>query len=387
MPYRVVNLGTGTPPVFGSGTFSLADADGYSFTVAVSAMTIDTTSGIENAKPGYVTVSSTFLADVTLKNTTAGRNAPIGPALSTLSVNALWPQSSPVCSQPGVVTVADAETGTASGFCALTSWSILGDATTSVNANGSVTKSLPVTTKFDVEETSAPDLIAALDAPLGWAAAAGNGLSLTGTPSCLLSGAGNINGDPRLYWASTPVEGCVIPAISSSTTPTVDSTTVASATATIRKVSSRTSGETLALDRCPAGNVADITRGMSGITTLQFAATANNSDAYAVSCDTNQLNIDFSLDGQSSGSPQQRANLYVGADGTRETDLAGGKLYAFCPTSSENVACQAIWHDGDLVVRGIISQPANATTADKLTRLRDWFALNIPTILTNLAKG
>jgi len=386
MPYRLVKLGSVTPPVFGSGTFPLSDTDGYAFTVAVSAMTISTTSSIENAKPGFVTVSSTFLADLTLTNTTAGRNAPIGTALSNLSVNALWPQSSPVCSQPGVITIADAETGTAAGLCALTSWPILGDAAT-VSAGGSVTKSLPVTTKFDVEEASAPDLIAALEAPLGWAAAAGSGLSPNGAPSCLLSGAGDIDGDPRLYWASTPIDGCAIPTISSYTPPTADSTTVASATTTIREVSLRASGETLTLDRCPAGNVVDITRGMSGITTLQFEVTANNSDAYAVSCDTNQLNIDFSLDGESSGSPQQRANLYAGADGTSETDLVGGKLYAFCPTSSENVACQAIWHDGDLVIRGIISQLADATTADKLTRLRDWFTLNIPTILTNLAKG
>lgn len=385
MPYRAVNLGAVTPPVFGSGTFPLSDTDGYTFTVVVSAMTVSTTSSIENAKPGFVTVSSTFLADVTLRNTTSGRNAPVGPALSKLSVNPLWSPSSPVCSQKGLIDVADAETGATTGLCALTSWSILGDATTSVTAGGSVTKSVPVTTKFEVEEASAPALITALDTPLGWAAGAGSGLSSTSTPSCLLRGTGGINGDQRLYWASTPIDGCAIPTISSYTPPTVDSTTIARATATIRTVSSRATDETLTLGDCPAGSVADITQGMSGITTTQFDSTANNTDAYAVSCDTNQLNIDFSLDGESSGSPQQRANLYVGADGTTETDLAGGKLYAFCPTSSENVACQAVWHDGDLVVRGIISQLADATIADKLTRLRNWFTLNIPAILTNLA--
>jgi hypothetical protein len=385
-PYAVVDIGPLTPPAWATGSFTVSDPNDYTFTVAASAMTTATSSSIADAKPGRASVSITFQADVALTNTTAGRNAPMSQALAELSMSGLWASSSPVCAQKGAVAVTSTD-GAATGVCAITSGALLGRDSTSVAAGGSIVKSLPVTAKFDVDESTAPDLVAALEAPAGWAVAADVHMKSTSAATCRLSNPSSITSDPALYWASTPIEGCSVPHITTYSAPQVDSETVSRALATIKKLSARTTGETVDLGRCPAGSVAEVTRGVSGITaTALFDGKVNDNDTFAVSCDTGQLGLDFGVDGASTGSPQQRANFYASATGTSETDLAGGKLYAFCPpASADGAACQAIWHDGDLVVRGIISQYTDATQAEKLTRLRNWFAINIPTILTNVA--
>jgi len=147
-----------------SYSISMEDPSGYTGTLDLSIDPVDFTSDVADAPPGKTNIDADFAVSGTFLNTTEDRNMDMRTSYLQLDVWPAYDLSSPVCADPGELH--------SSTHCFLEGVIVAGGVDLPV---GSYYDLQPGTAEagtlagYQVDEADAPALIAALNAPVGYA--------------------------------------------------------------------------------------------------------------------------------------------------------------------------------------------------------------------------
>jgi len=387
-----------------SASAELTDQQGYTYDASWWGSYEVGEPDISEAPPGFADLPVFARAGVTLRNTTAGRDAPAA-LLAQATLLALFASDRLACAVlPDSVNVANTT------YCLLSDAKFVGQYTQlnsplapDETTEGSDSLQSPVRVSEDQVASVAADLASG---PTAWVFAAPQpttdfGINYDGvtspTGSCELPGQGFGIPDTTILWASTELAGCP--------TPLIGATAVSSSPAdgeaagqVIDDLFSNWADATLS--RCPAlraggSAIRPIVAGMDGVDgSLSFepVAVPQDIEGNQILCSTPEgapggVFLRLQRPDLTEVDPQAMANRARDAYGGHLTisqpiDLAGGTLVI---SAADGATAIVTWSDGNLNVSGYVgTDPADSEQA-KFDRVARWMALNLPTMLDNIA--
>lgn len=392
-----------------SASAELTDQQGYTYDASWWAAYEVGDPDISEAPPGFTDVTVQVSAGFALQNTTPGREAP-ATVLGRATLLALFARDRPVCASAGWFTAFSDIAYCAFGVTEVNDgvWVVNGtELTGPLPPGGSTEGSDASTWSLRVSEDQIATVLADLTSgPTGWALAA-LAPSTSYLPGDNYDGVSNLSGscqldggfgvpDRTVAWASSELAGCPTPLVGTSAASAASADGEA-AGQVIDHLFSNWAESTLS--RCPVlpaggGTIRPVVAGMVGLDdTLSFepVTVPQDLEGNSISCSTPEdtpggVFVRLERPDLTAVDPQAIAN--------RARDAYGGHLTISQPIelltgtlviSAASATAIATWSDGNLNVSGYVgTDPADSEQAS-FDRVARWMALNLPTMLDNIA--